>query len=94
MTPKKTILTNGIRVILLPRPDALSVSFLILTNAGAKNELDQEAGLAHFIEHMGFKGTPKRPNAKIIASEFDSLGATYNAFTGYDFFFFKPARDH
>ncbi|HOY10951.1 MAG TPA: pitrilysin family protein [Candidatus Paceibacterota bacterium] len=85
MTPKKTILTNGIRVILLPRPDALSVSFLILTNAGAKNELDQEAGLAHFIEHMGFKGTPKRPNAKIIASEFDSLGATYNAFTGYDF---------
>lgn len=85
MTPKKTILTNGIRVILLPRPDSLSVSFLILTNAGAKNELDQEAGLAHFIEHMGFKGTPKRPNAKIIASEFDSLGATYNAFTGYDF---------
>lgn len=85
MIPLKKTLTSGLRVILLPRPDALSASFLILTNVGAKNELKQEAGLAHFIEHMAFKGTPKRPNAKMIASEFDSLGSAYNAFTGYDF---------
>ena len=85
MISHRTTLTNGVRVIFLPRPDALSVSFLILTNVGSKNELVQEAGLAHFIEHMGFKGTPKRPNAKAIASEFDSLGAVYNAFTSHDF---------
>lgn len=66
-------------------PSALSVSILVLVDAGGKNEDKKTAGISHFIEHLGFKGTVNRPSSLALASEFDALGANYNAFTSHDF---------
>ncbi len=55
---------------------------MVLVGTGADFETKEESGLAHFLEHMCFKGTEKRPTAKDIAMEFDTIGADYNAFTG------------
>lgn len=69
----------------IPKDDSLSVNISILVDAGAKNEISEKAGLAHFLEHMAFKGTNKRPTALQVNSEFDSLGADYNAYTSHDY---------
>ncbi len=71
---------NGIRIIheKLPHVRALSVGIWI--QAGSNDEREEEAGLAHFIEHMLFKGT-KKYSAKHIAEQFDRIGGELNAFT-------------
>ncbi len=58
---------------------------MVLAATGADYESKEESGLAHFLEHMCFKGTAKRPTAKGIALEFDGIGADYNAFTSRGF---------
>lgn len=78
-------LANGVKLITVPQTGALSVSILVLVDAGAKNEDKKLAGISHFLEHMGFKGTGLRPSSMALASEFDALGANYNAFTSHDF---------
>ncbi len=62
-------------------PESLSQTTMILQRVGSNNEHDEEAGIAHFLEHMCFKGTTKRPNALQITRDFDALGAHINAFT-------------
>jgi predicted Zn-dependent peptidase len=59
-----------------------SVLAMVLVRTGADFESEKESGLAHFLEHMCFKGTTARPSAKQIALEFDQIGAQNNAFTG------------
>jgi predicted Zn-dependent peptidase len=81
---KKT-LKNGLRVLLVPRPDSLAVSVSVLVAAGSEYETKDINGLSHFLEHMCFKATTRRPNARDISSELDSLGAEYNAFTGQEY---------
>ncbi|MDD5430615.1 MAG: pitrilysin family protein [Candidatus Pacebacteria bacterium] len=78
---KKHILKNGLRVILAPNPQSLATTALVLVEAGSEYETKKINGVSHFLEHLCFKGTKKRPSPMIIASEMESLGAVYNAFT-------------
>lgn len=80
----KKILKNGLRVITVPMVDNPSVTVLVMVRAGSKYETKKESGLSHFLEHMVFKGTPKRPKAIDISRELDGIGAQYNAFTAQE----------
>lgn len=82
--PKKIILKNGARVILEPYIGTEAVTVLVLFKVGSRQETKNVNGVSHFIEHMMFKGTNKRPNTQIITRELDGLGAEYNAFTAKD----------
>jgi len=90
---KKTILDNGLRVITVPMPDSLTTTVLVLVEAGSKYETKEINGLSHFLEHMCFKGTKKRPKSIDISSELDAIGAVYNALTGMEYTgYFAKAR--
>ncbi len=82
---KKTVLDNGLRIITAPQPGNLAVTVLVLVEAGSKYESKENRGVSHFLEHMCFKGTTKRPKAIQIAHELDSIGSSYNAFTGMEY---------
>lgn len=77
----KKVLNNGLRVLLMPMKNTAAVTFLILTGVGSRYESSQINGISHFLEHLFFKGTKKRPIAGQIARELDCIGAAYNAFT-------------
>jgi len=81
----KTVLTNGLRIITVPMADNPSVTVLVMVEAGSKYETKDVSGISHFLEHMVFKGTPRRPKASDISRELDSLGAHYNAFTSQEY---------
>lgn len=78
---KKTILKNGLRIITAPMRQTKAVSIILATGVGSRYEEKPQNGLSHFIEHMCFKGTKKRPTTLDISKELDSIGANYNAFT-------------
>ena len=96
MTFKKTILDNGLRIITAPQPDNPAVTVLVLVEAGSEYETKEINGLSHFLEHLCFKGTKKRPKAIDIAGELDGIGAFYNAFTSQEFtgYFAKAQAKH
>ncbi|MFA6422997.1 MAG: pitrilysin family protein [Patescibacteria group bacterium] len=79
---QKHILKNGIRFISIPMTDTNTVSVLILVKVGSRYETKETGGLSHFLEHMVFKGTKKRPTTLDISTSLDELGAEFNAFTG------------
>src|SRR3989338_2288405 len=81
---KKT-LPNGLRVITVPMKDNPTVTVLVLVEAGSKYEEKRINGVSHFLEHMCFKGTTKRPKAVDISKELDALGSQYNAFTAQEY---------
>lgn len=81
--PAKSVLDNGVRVLTKPIPHVHSVSMGVWVNAGARDELPDESGISHFIEHMIFKGTGRR-TAYQIAKEFDAIGGQTNAFTSME----------
>ncbi len=81
MQVKTHELKNGVRIVSVYMPESLSQTTMILSRVGSNNENNTDAGMAHFLEHMCFKGTEKRPSALHITREFDSLGAHINAFT-------------
>ncbi|MEI7749728.1 MAG: pitrilysin family protein, partial [Candidatus Moraniibacteriota bacterium] len=85
MKYKKFTLGNGLRVILAPMTETGTVTVLVMTGVGSRFESRKENGIAHFLEHMMFKGTEKRPTAFDISRELDSIGAEYNAFTGKEY---------
>ena len=74
-------LPNGLRVVFAPMPDSQTATVIVMTGTGSRYENERENGLAHFLEHMFFKGTKKRPSARAISEELDSIGSVYNAFT-------------
>jgi predicted Zn-dependent peptidase len=78
---KKIRLKNGLRVMTVPMENANSVSVLILVGTGSKYENKEINGISHFLEHMFFKGTKKRPTALKISETLDMIGGQYNAFT-------------
>lgn len=80
----KTVLSNGIRVITETLPAAHSVTVGIWVTAGSRFEEPGEEGIAHFVEHMLFKGTSRR-SARAIAAEIDSVGGVLNAFTSREY---------
>jgi predicted Zn-dependent peptidase len=92
----KTELPNGLRVITHPMTGAKSVAVMVMLAAGSRYETKQTNGIAHFTEHMFFKGTEKRPTAKDISSEVDGIGGEFNAFTGKEYtgYYIKCAAEH
>src|SRR6266478_8509893 len=89
-------LQNGLRVLTAPMPQAQSVSCFLMLAAGSRYETDEAQGIAHFSEHMFFKGTERRPSARDIAGEIDAIGGEFNAFTGkeYTAYYVKCAAEH
>ncbi len=93
---KKTILKNKLRIIMVPMKNANSVTVLILVGIGSKYEKKEINGISHFLEHMFFKGTKKRPNTLKISETLDMIGGQYNAFTSKEVtgFWAKVDRKH
>ncbi len=77
---KKQVLPNGLVVITETMPHVRSVSIGVWVRNGSRRESLDENGIAHFIEHMVFKGTERR-SAEAIAREMDSVGGMLDAFT-------------
>lgn len=77
----KRTLDNGLTVILAPMPAMKTVTGIFAVRAGWKYETSENHGVAHFLEHMAFKGTRNRPTALDINKEVDSKGGFMNAFT-------------
>lgn len=78
---QKTKLKSGLRVLTVPMAGANSVTVLLLVGTGSKYETREISGISHFLEHMFFKGTQKRPNTLAISEVLDKIGGQYNAFT-------------
>ena len=74
-------LSNGLRIVLAPMPENRTATVIVMSGTGSRYENEHENGLAHFLEHMFFKGTSKRPSARAISEELDTIGSVYNAFT-------------
>ncbi len=81
----KKVLHNGLRVVTIPMKDNPTATVLVLVEAGSKYEDKKVNGISHFLEHMCFKGTAKRPRAIDISKELDTLGSQYNAFTSQEY---------
>ncbi|HEY4526978.1 MAG TPA: pitrilysin family protein [Candidatus Paceibacterota bacterium] len=77
-------LKNGLRIVFAQMPDSQTATVIVMTGTGSRYEDERENGLAHFLEHMFFKGTKKRPSARAISEELDGIGSVYNAFTAKD----------
>src|ERR671937_2371068 len=78
-------LPNGLRILTAPLASAQSVSCAIMLAAGSRYETPETNGIAHFCEHMVFKGTERRPTARDISKEIDAIGGEFNAFTGKEY---------
>src|SRR4249920_4201172 len=93
---ERTTLPNGLRVLTATVPQAQSVSCLVMLAAGSRYETRETSGIAHFAEHMFFKGTDRRPTAREIAGEIDSIGGEFNAFTSKEYtgYYVKCAAEH
>lgn len=93
---KLKTLSNGLRILAIPQPQAPTVTALVLVGVGGDYEAKEQSGLSHFLEHLFFKGTTRRPSTKSIAEVFDRVGAVSNAFTTEEFtgFFAKGAPQH
>jgi predicted Zn-dependent peptidase len=78
-------LDNGLRILTAPMESAQSVTCAIMLAAGSRYETEDTNGIAHFSEHMFFKGTERRPTARDISMEIDAIGGEFNAFTGKEY---------
>ena len=72
------------------------MTVLVLCNTGSRFEKPREEGVAHFFEHMVFKGTKSYPSAQILATAIDSIGADFNAFTSKEYtgYYVKASSSH
>jgi predicted Zn-dependent peptidase len=84
------VLDNGLRVIGETSPSARSVALGFFVRTGARDETPEVSGVTHFLEHMVFKGTPRR-TALDVNADFDRIGAQYNAFTSEEHTVFYAA---
>ncbi|MBI2065449.1 MAG: insulinase family protein [Candidatus Zambryskibacteria bacterium] len=93
---KKLTLPNGLRIIAVQTKGNPSAMTMVSVETGSNYETKAENGLSHFLEHMCFKGTPKRPKASDIAKELDALGAENNAFTSNEWtsYYAKASKKH
>ena len=91
-TKKK--LKNGMRIITIPMKENPTTTVLVLVETGSKYENKENNGISHFLEHMCFKGTSRRPSAFDITKELDGIGAQYNAFTSHEYTGYYAKSDH
>src|SRR5580765_6815671 len=91
----KEILPNGITLLTEAMPHVRSAAVGVWLKRGSRHETPAQTGISHFIEHMVFKGTSKRP-AEVIAAEVDSIGGHMDAFTAKEYasFHLKVLDDH
>jgi len=91
----RTILKNGLRVLTIPMPSFESATVMVMVGAGSRYETRLNNGISHFLEHMAFKGTVKRPTAMDITSLIDGMGGEFNASTGKEVtaYYIKSAAD-
>ena len=87
---------NGTRLLTAPQADAQSTCVMVMYAVGSRYEDDATGGISHFAEHLFFKGTERRPTARVIATEIDGIGAEFNAFTGKEYtgYYVKCAKEH
>ncbi|MDP3970596.1 MAG: pitrilysin family protein [bacterium] len=93
---KANKLKNGLTVVSVPKPDTQAVTVMLLVPVGSRFETPSINGISHFLEHLMFKGTKKRPSTLEITKLLDGVGAEYNAYTGKDHtaYYIKVAADH
>lgn len=89
-------LPNGLRVIFIDTKAFPTLTTLLIVGAGSRYEQDANNGVAHFLEHMFFKGSKKYPDPFILTSTIESLGGIWNAFTSKDYtgYFIKATSEH
>ena len=87
---------NGLRLITIPMEHTKTVTVLVMVGTGSRYETKEINGVSHFLEHMMFKGTERRPGALDISHELDSIGAEYNAFTSKEYtgYYAKAGAGH
>jgi len=92
---KITKLPNKLEIVAAPIKGVKTITALVMTATGSRFENKATSGLSHFLEHMFFKGTVKRPTTLAISSELDKVGGEYNAFTGKEYtgYYVKVAAD-
>ncbi len=85
---------SGLRVVTVPMPGLESVTLTIWVKTGSRNEDKKTGGISHFLEHMVFKGSPRRPTAKDISQAVDAIGGEFNAATSKDWtnFYIKAGK--
>jgi predicted Zn-dependent peptidase len=93
---QRSLLNNGLRVLSSQMPATHSVTVNLYVGAGSRYERKGAEGVSHFVEHMVFKGTEKRPTAKEIAEAIDGVGGLVNGVTDreYTVYYIKVARPH
>lgn len=93
---QRTVFPNGLRIATSAMPHTHSVAVSLYVGAGSRYERDEEAGVSHFLEHLLFKGTERRPTAKEIAEAIDSVGGILNGGTDRELtvYYVKVARHH
>src|SRR6188472_3954267 len=93
---ERQTLPNGLRLLTAPMPQAQSVSCFVMLAAGSRYETAETNGIAHFAEHMFFKGTERRPTARDIGMAIDGIGGEFNAFTGKEYtgYYVRCASEH
>lgn len=96
MKPRLTQLKNGLSVVLVPMSGSESLTAMALVNTGSRFEPVGKEGIAHFFEHIVFKGTSRYPTAQRLAATVDGLGADFNAFTSQEYtgYYVKAAARH
>lgn len=95
MKPQVATLKNGLRIVLIDTKSP-SLTTLLLVGAGSRYENEKNNGIAHFFEHMAFKGSKKYPNSFIISSTIEGKGGIFNAFTSKDHtgYWIKSTPEH
>jgi predicted Zn-dependent peptidase len=93
---QKKKLSSGAVLLLLPVAGIKTTTVMALFGAGSREEKKENQGVAHFLEHMLFKGTSKRPTYKEVSEELDKIGGICNAFTSkeYSGYYAKTACLH
>ena len=97
LAPVAHTLSNGLRLLVTPMPYARSVSISVYVAAGSRYEATEaEAGLSHFLEHLCFKGTERRPKPLDISMELDAIGGNINAATNRELtvYYAKVTPEH
>jgi predicted Zn-dependent peptidase len=96
MQYNKVVLSNGLRLLTIPMPSFESATVLVMAGAGSRYETKKNSGISHFLEHMAFKGTERRPSALAISSLIDGIGGEFNAFTGKETtgYYIKSAKNN
>ena len=95
-TIQRSVLANGVEVVLVPLSGLSSVTTEVFVKIGSKYEGKEAFGMSHFLEHMAFKGTIKRKTAAILNKEIDAKGAISNASTGHEWtsFYIKTVNEN